>query len=453
MAIANYSSISTPQINKEPVITDKNYKHAVVDTKYTPSTALLTHLPGMKWSVEYYHQILGSTEEPSPFDPTQASPYQQYQRIINYEILLQGPMDDDIDPETGITVTTGSGILYPGMIPIQGDAFIMDAGDGRACQCTVTSIRRLTMFRDTAYEINFMISRYMDKILEDEINSRVVKKVYFHKDFLKYGQNPFLVEEDHNAELNTSTYIENLAQFWTSKFWVNAHNLFLVPSQSGLAYDPYFTKFVIDLLPIYNSNEYRKMTLINCSDFGLDRRVPVWDLLFKGDTFLLNTIFKESILIPASTFNNAPLFNGVYYSGLDFVIGPKDTNFGYDIGDPNLSNSFTWGTGCSCKCQSSSDGTGLGFVSDVTSSDGTSGTDIPELFKNNYYVFTEEFYNGDIANMSLFERLLWKCVNKESISPSELIPFYDSVSKWSKLDMYYLIPVLILLMKHSLRSM
>lgn len=450
IARPNHIALATPQVEEAPKLTDSQYRHAVVDSQYTPSNSLLTHLPGMKWSVDYYHQVLGRDEEPSPFDPTQSSPYQQYRRIVKYEILLQGSLSDDIDPETAVTTTTGNAIIYPGLVPIQGDAFIMDAGDGRACQCTVTSIRRLSMFRDTAYELVFQISRYMDQVIEDEINSRVVKTVYFHKDFLQYGQNPFLIQEDHEATKNIAKYMDNLIEYWTQRYWVPAFNTFLVPSQWGHCYDPYFMDFIVDLLPLQDHNEYRNMRLINCNDFNLTRQIPVWTMLFKRDPFILNTMFKQSGLLSAKAFSNAPLYNGVFYSGVDNVVAPKIVDHGYGINDHDYSTSYGWSM-CSCTC-GGGESEGLGFKSDETLADGTVGMDLPILFKDDYYVFTAAFYAGDEANMSAFERLLWRLTNGEPVNSVELVPFYKSINRWSKLDQFYLIPTLILLMKYSLRS-
>lgn len=436
-----------------PTITKPEYRNSVVDTQYTPMNGLLTHLPGMKLSVTYYHQVIGRDEEPSAFDPTQQTPYQQYRKINNFEILLQGSISTDIEPTTQTTRVTGNGLLYPGLIPIDGDAFIMDIGDGRASQCTILNSRRLSVMRDAAYEFNFVVSRIVDESIQQLLDARVILTNYFRKDFLAFGQNPFLVEDDYNSLLEMDKAITNLSEYWCRTFWNPTFKTFIVPSQWASAYDPYFIRFIIELLPIYDHNEYRNINLLNCDDYNLNNLQSTWDMLLRKDTFLLNSIFKDAALISAKNFNNRPLLNaGIYYSGVANMVGPKTLDFGYGNNDNNFSTSYCWALSVSCNCNYNPQAAGLGFKEDVTLNDGTPGLDLPVLFKEDSYVFTKAFYDGNEVEMSAFERLLWKGINNEGINASEVMPFYKSIIKWSRLDKFYLIPTLILLMKYAKRS-
>lgn len=455
MPIAKPTPIATssPQYVSPPEITKPDYRNSVVDTQFTPMSGLLTHLPGMKLNVTYYHQVIGRDEEPSPFDPSQQGPYQQYRKINNFEILLQGSISTDIDTQTQTTRVSGTALLYPGLIPIDGDAFIMDIGDGRASQCTVTNVRRLSMMRDSAFEFNFVISRYVDETIQRLLDTRVVLTNYFRKDFLAFGQNPFLVEDDYNSLLELDKAIDNLTDFWCRTFWNPAFKTFTVPSQWASAYDPWFVRFIIELLPIYDHNTYRHVNILNVDDYNLNNIQSTWDMLLKREPFMLNTIFKDASLISAKAFNNRPLLNaGIYYSGIANLVGPKTIDFGYGNNEHNYSAAYGWAMSCSCNCQNSGMDAGLGFKSDVTINDGTPGMNVPVLFKDDSYVFTKAFYEGDEVNMSEFERLLWKGLNNEPINPSEVVVFYKAITKWSKLDKFYLIPTLILLMKYAKRS-
>lgn len=456
MPIAKPTPVATssPAYVSEPTITKPEYRNAVVDTQYVPMSGLLTHLPGMKLSTTYYHQVIGRDEEPSPFDPTQQAPYQQYRKIVDFEILLQGSISTDIDTQTQTTRVSGSAILYPGLIPIDGDAFIMDIGDGRASQCTVTNVRRLSLMRDSAFEFNFVISRYVDETIQQLLDSRVVVTNYFRKDFLAFGQNPFLIEEDYNSLLSLDKSINNLSDYWCRTYWNPAFKTFTVPSQWSSAYDPWFVRFILELLPIHDDNNYRFINVLNVDDYNLNNTKSVWDMLLKRDTFLMNSIFKDAALISAKNFNNRPLLNaGIYYSGIADMVGPKTIDFGYGNNEHNYSASYGWRISINCNHVDNLTDSGLGFKSDITVNDGTPGLSLPVLFKENSYVFTKAFYAGDEEQMSEFERLVWKGINNEAINASELMAFYNSINKWSKLDQFYLIPTLILLMKYAKRSM
>ena len=68
--------VVTPQ--PSPVqVADAAYRHSVVDVKSTPLAALLTHIEGATWVVDYYSQVLSADEELSEYQPGQLPPYQQ----------------------------------------------------------------------------------------------------------------------------------------------------------------------------------------------------------------------------------------------------------------------------------------------------------------------------------------------------------------------------------------
>ena len=83
----NNSTTTTPDRNtNNGQLTTQDWKHAVVHSGDYDSSSLLTTISGFSYNVDYYSQVLGSADEPRPFDPKQQVAFQQYQKIENYEL-------------------------------------------------------------------------------------------------------------------------------------------------------------------------------------------------------------------------------------------------------------------------------------------------------------------------------------------------------------------------------
>ena len=137
------------QINAK--IAEEHQRNALVDSKVTPYAALLTHIEGSSWFVDYYSQVLGADDDVTPYQPTQSAIYQQYLLIKKFELKLQGSLSVSDDSDTSVMTVTGSATVYPYMKPNKGDAFIADIGDGRVGQFTVDGITKQTILKETCY--------------------------------------------------------------------------------------------------------------------------------------------------------------------------------------------------------------------------------------------------------------------------------------------------------------
>lgn len=66
---------------------EEPFKTSIVESQFTPRSALLTHLSGARWIIDYYSQVIGTNEELKAFDPNQQAIYQSYKKVNRCEIL------------------------------------------------------------------------------------------------------------------------------------------------------------------------------------------------------------------------------------------------------------------------------------------------------------------------------------------------------------------------------
>ena len=101
-------------------------KPIAVDTKYTPRNSLLQYVSGARWIVTYYKQIKTSEEASEAYNINRPAPYQQYQKIENFEIRVTSPIQATPDNQSSTFTVNGVGLIYPSIVPDHGDTFIAD---------------------------------------------------------------------------------------------------------------------------------------------------------------------------------------------------------------------------------------------------------------------------------------------------------------------------------------
>jgi hypothetical protein len=95
---------------------------------------LYTHVPGMRWIVDIYSQVLNKDDETRPLQPSRLEINQQYRRITQMELKVttaipQTPTLDDVSQEFEVS---GEANVYPNTwIPNPDDHIVGTLPDGR----------------------------------------------------------------------------------------------------------------------------------------------------------------------------------------------------------------------------------------------------------------------------------------------------------------------------------
>ena len=70
----------------------------------------------------------------------------------------------------------------------------------------------------------------------------MVKTVYYRKDFVTYGQDPILIEPDVLNIEKLTTQLNNIKDYYFSRFFSNEYSTLIVPNQGASVYDPFLVK-------------------------------------------------------------------------------------------------------------------------------------------------------------------------------------------------------------------
>ena len=103
-----------------PVVQGPDAQSTLVDTKYVPMTSLVTFIEGSSYTVNYYSQVLGQDTALYSHDPGQSRLYEQYKKINQLEIKLDGPLSVNQDDDSKRFAVTGSATMHSLVIPNHG---------------------------------------------------------------------------------------------------------------------------------------------------------------------------------------------------------------------------------------------------------------------------------------------------------------------------------------------
>lgn len=415
-----------------PVLTENAYKHSIVTADREPLGALLTHIEGTSWTVDYYSQVLGSDEEPSPPDAAQSGSYQQYLYIHHYELKLQGPLNSVTDVSDQTQSVTGSAIMYPYMKPNYGDAFIADVGDGNAGLFTITEVEKKSYFKQACYEIQFTLSKYLTKELEDNLNAKVIKQTEFVKDFMTYGQNPVVATSERLKHATLENLVDDSLNDWLGEYYSNEYRTILVPNQSVVTYDPFVTRMITTVFPKDKYPLIKHIDLLNVDDNNLNYYTDIWSTLLKRETYMLRNCFSRYYSVNSKTLNGNVFLQTAYYSGIHRIIVPVP---GDNLADERLGLSRT------------ASGETLSGMSPAEE-----GFTISDMTQTHEYVFSQSVYSNARNQASTdLENMVLDYMDEKRLDWEKLKNALEDRHNWCHLQRFYAVPVLLLLAISEMR--
>lgn len=431
MAMAKYTPPS-PKTQKDPIISrdelkDTEYAHSLVDPRVEAPTALLNHVQGRSYTCDYYSQVLGDGEEPKEFQISQSPVYQPYEKIEGFELKLTAALSVSQDQNNAFTVT-GTALVYPSVIPNVGDVVVGALADGRLAQFTVNSVEVKTLYRQTVYEISFIMSRMMTHQIQAQLNERVVKLYRFVYDFARYGRNPLVIKTDYLALQELIKREKPLLNYWVRKFFSFEWNTVLVPEQASSTHDPYVTRTMRALFDVNDHIRFGDLRPTNLDGSDLEHCVTVYDALLQRDPGILDVAMKQCKLIPTRAFPTGSQYDGIRYAGYTMLLTPNQDDIAVDP------CAYTGISGTTLVRNTT-------YVSNTLYPSTTTGT----------YVLSQAFYDQQPPYTTL-EALVWDYLEGRSISFAQINTMFESVKSWTLLEQFYHMPILFVLSRAAVRG-
>ncbi|MFL9998859.1 hypothetical protein [Paraburkholderia sediminicola] len=445
--------LHTPLVDQpSPVMIAKPaYRGVTVDTQYVPQSSLLTAIEGSSWTVNYYSQVLDDDNALSGQQVDREAIYQQYRLIIRLELKVTQPLTASQDQESKQTQVTGTAVTYPFLIPVEGDMFLADIGDGREGVFRITGTEKRTYFKESCYQIEYTLVDYSTEQRRGDLDRKVVLELYFERDFLIHGQNPLLLRQDYaDVQFLTDKYYEIL-QIYFAMFASNEFKTLLVPGQRRPVYDHFLMKAVTGFFETTQAPALVQMRILNVDDSDVLRCFTLWDALALRQKSLLPFINRRTGLLTTRVFTRRPRLEGIRYSGIDYVVYPKDPEVcvNYDI----LPTRIRASADHALRPVPARAGALDQVLQHKARQDLPYGNAplVHDVLVDDYYVFSEAFYtNGD--GQSQLELLVRDYLDLKAVSRRTLVLMSETWHAFGALERFYYLPILLLLIRSTIRS-
>ena len=414
----------------------EKFIEAVVDNQFIPSSSLITHIEGSEWIVNYFRQLLGEGQQPTGLALTLDRTAQQYEEIIGLELKVDGALESSQIEGTGEMEVTGSSTLYPGIQPNIGDMFVTDTGDGRLGIFEITSQTRLSILKETCYRIIYVLRGYYNDVTSANIQSKVVKSVTFRKEYLIDGENPFLVASEVQVVDNLAESYSRLIKIYFKEFYSEEYSTFLVPNDTMTVYDLHLNELLKKCLSNDDLSGMPTFNTLTCGGDINTRVTTVWDSLLNLNSSLLYLVSSQSRLVNATEFSDRPFFESIALTGINKVVYPK-----LELTHREKTIGKTVNT---LRAESVTE------VSPIYGNPKDNVVYSPGI--DSYYVFSKNFYDDNSEFMSLLELTVRQFLAGQTTSIETLTTLVNDISTWSTLSRYYYIPVLLMMIKVSIKE-
>lgn len=385
----------------------KQYQDNVIDTKEVDHSSLLTFISGSSWTVNYYSQILGQDQVGTTQQVDQSEVYQQYKEIKNFELMVQSPLSQDQNPESKLFEVTGSSNLYPSIVANAGDMFVADVGDGRSAIFTLTSARRLSIYKESGYEIEYKLVDYSTEEKMQDLLGKVVESVFFNKEGLRKGAEAFLTEDEVIERQSVSELVERLTGAYTRRFWdVEFNTIVYKPTDDKRVYD----HFLVEFLKKLDIPWHKIPTGLNCNGIEHLDSPTIWTTMIEGNLWFTDLIEWMEEEIPGK-LSALPAMGGIAWSTLELVRIPMP-----------------------------------GKLTALDVPETPADVDYHPSDLDGHYALSSWYYNNQTDGMSKLERYLMMWFNGKALDTTDIIRLAKEVHTWDNLSQFYQTPIILALL-------
>lgn len=439
-------------IPNEPRVQSPKAQTALVDTKYVPLGSLITFIAGHNWTIDYYSQQRDKDNDLAQQDVGQSALNQTYLLVKGMNLKVQSPLTQQQDAVTKRTTVVGTAAFFPFIIPNEGDMFVADAGDGRDAVFKVKTTEKKSFLKQASYLIDYELVYFSDAdpAKRQDLTAKTIRTLFYRQDFATYGQNPLLIEEDYDAIQRLEASFGELAYNYMKAFFHKKYMTLIIPGQALHVYDPFVAEVVQAVLDTNATEEMRYFRRLNTGEDEFLKEPTIMKALMLRDKSVLDLSNKVMGLCPVKQFARDPSLEAITYSGVAYTIYPTDMDISRramnDI-KPKVTTPDMYLTPVFSRA---------GALTEVITM--TTLEEVPlqlPLIKNidvqGSYVFGAGFYLN-AQEESVLEVLVNAYFDRKAIDPKVLLKVVTNYRNWGGLEQFYYIPIILMLIRATVRT-
>lgn len=463
MSIARDRDEPRKEPTAELVIEPPSYQGTSVDSVTQTSNSISTYQEGRPWTVDYYKHRLGRQDELKAFSVDIPVAYQSYKEIRGFELRVTQDLTWEQNTNSKDMIGRGAANVYGIMIPNEQEIFRADAGDGREGLFSVTSSNRKSIQHGAVHEIEYVMLCYVDQAIADNLKTKALEIVYFSKDYMRRGLNPFLRPEDMEIRSKLAQHYDRLIGVYFHDFFSNELSTLLVPGQPLVTYDPFLPRFLLQILQVEDHANLRRMKCLNVSSAQASYDFTIWHVLEELDSALLTQAADRVGVITKNWFRNNKFSNSIYFTKVEGVVWPLMNTNNVDAhyfkeNKPKTASKIVRGHARLNELDRLIPITELIMDTSEGPFKDPVHPEVPNIRRvaaDEYYVFTKAFYRHDYPDqqpLSRLEAITLSALKGEAMNLKVLNELCIDALRWDNVEKFYYIPVLLLLLRIYPRS-
>lgn len=428
------------------------YVGNTIDSRLENVNTISTYIQGQRWVVDWYSQILNRDDSASTHSDRSLHVHKQYREIRGVVLLVQSELQasQNASGQRSFEMTGTASVPYD-LTPVEGDVIVADIGDGQEMEFTVTSTERTSIYPEAYIDVNYRAVRTVDSSVRRALDTRVVETLYYSVDNQRTGLKGLLTLEEANLKKDLSKLYNVLVRRYLRDFLSNKYVTLIVPEQGRPTYDPYLTRFVKAVVDATAFPEVHDINLLYMNGDEHAEDETLWDCLVNVDLTALSLICSKTGIVSVKEYRTRPLFNSIYFSGIESVVRVLDPSYSVNKG----SREFGVTGGIRKAGAQSND---LNDIIPIKNLNETANNYIqkPEgglpyinrIVQDEYYVFSKAFYEDKIPTSKL-EELVIDRVEKGTMDLKVLSNIAEFSLRFDNLERFYYTPVILALLRLS----
>jgi hypothetical protein len=370
-----------------------------------------SYIAGYKWEVTYFHRNITESDLVTEYDPNLDPALQSYNRIDNFIINVDQPLDQEL--------MNGSGIIDLTEPVNTNDLFIAKISDGKSVIFNITNVEKVDYNNDKVFKVDYSAYGEITGLDDPQLTTLLkstVNEVTFNKDFRRTKTQPFYTKSEVTDRKTFYKLMNDLISMWSDKFINQDTNFYMCYIQDGsVTYDPQMETFIKDTIGTDSLTDKLEIIEVN------DRKVSILDLIVRED---IGRARVNKYLSTRDTKDDTvnPYLNSLSYIQVDEILDVSKYSV-YEKTDTTINAYF------------------------------------PKV-ETEHYIFRKQVYDAilnpeliiDHVTHTKFEQLLIATLNGDTIRKETIMELYDNIFDLPDEEQFYFIPILTYIMKYYLTT-
>ena len=394
----NSTTIPVPAAVPEPPVVDT----ATVYNNPEVQEPLIRFIEGNSWTVDYYGQFVGDDDVLANNDDIAAPSLNQYQLVRSLELRLAEGITSSTDTQQ-VTTVTGNAMVYPVLIPLVGDVIVAKLEDGVTAEFAVTAVERQSLFKESAWSIDFTMTRFADAASMLVLTDKVVTDLMFDITKLSSSVGAIRTQSEYDRNVSKNKLMLELVDSLYEEYYDVRHDTLLFSVGDDKVYDPFAIEFLARILPPGALDGWDRPAVYDFKNTHFTGTIrTLWDALLSGKRSTLNRCVKEMTNLSSQAFNASHTYTAIDSMGLTQITYPTVV-----------------------------DGLAIKTL---------------ELTDPTAYVFNDAFYQATVADYTPLELLVSNLLDGEMLNYTDITDTLTDIATSTPADRFYHITVVIALL-------